>query len=54
VFNPAYAVIGGTLLRVLGFGMIGAVIKSRICAAVRLHNRMREASVSVFLAGLFE
>jgi len=42
---------GGILLRVLGFGMIGVVIKSHICAAVRLHNRMREAWVSVFLAG---
>jgi len=54
VFNPVYAVIGGTHLRMLGFGMIGAVIKSHICAAARLNNRMREASVSVFLAGLFE
>ena len=54
VFNPAYAVIGGTDLRVLGFGMIGAVIKFHICAAARINNRMREASVSVFLAGLFE
>ena len=54
VFNPTYAVIGGTDLRVLGFGMIGAVIKFHICAAARINNRMREASVSVFLAGLFE
>jgi O-antigen/teichoic acid export membrane protein len=54
VFNPAYAAIGGTDLRVLGFGMIGAVIKFHICAAARINNRMREASVSVFLAGLFE
>jgi Na+-driven multidrug efflux pump len=54
VFNPDYAVIGGTDLRVLGFGMIGAVIKFHICAAARINNRMREASASVFLAGLFE
>ena len=54
VFNPTYAAIGGTDLRVLGFGMIGAVIKFHICAAARINNRMREASVSVFLAGLFE
>ena len=54
VFNPAYAAIGGADLRVLGFGMIGAVIKFHICAAARINNRMREASVSVFLAGLCE
>jgi O-antigen/teichoic acid export membrane protein len=54
VFNPDYAVIGGTDLRLLGCGMIGAVIKFHICAAARINNRMREASVSVFLAGLFE
>jgi len=54
VFNPAYAVIGGQHLRILGFGMIGSVIRSHIVAAARLNNRMREASVSIFLAAVFE
>jgi O-antigen/teichoic acid export membrane protein len=54
VFNPAYVEIGDGHLRILGFGMIGSVIKSHIVAAARLNNRMREASVSVFLAALFE
>jgi len=54
VFNPAYAVIGGTHLRILGFGMVGSVIRSHIVAAARLNDRMREASVSVFLAAVFE
>jgi O-antigen/teichoic acid export membrane protein len=54
VFNPTYAMIGGGHLRVLGFGMIGTVIKAHICAAARLNDRMRDASVSVFFAALFE
>ena len=54
LFNPAYTVIGDGHLRVLGFGMVGAVIKMHICAAARINNRMREASVSVFLAAVFE
>ena len=54
VFNPAYAVIGGQHLRILGFGMIGSVIRSHIVAAARLNNRMREASVSIFLGAVLE
>jgi O-antigen/teichoic acid export membrane protein len=54
LFNPAYAVIGGTNLRMLGFGMIGTAIKCHVCAAARLNNRMRETSVSIFLGALFE
>jgi O-antigen/teichoic acid export membrane protein len=54
VFNPTYAVIGDGHLRMLGFGLIGTAIKAHICAAARLNNRMRDASVSVFLAALFE
>jgi hypothetical protein len=30
------------------------VIKAHICAAARLNDRMRDASVSVFFAALFE
>ena len=54
VFNPGYAVIGGKYLRILGFGMIGSVIRSHIVAAARLNNRMRQASVSIFVAAVFE
>jgi O-antigen/teichoic acid export membrane protein len=54
VFNPTYTVIGDGHLRMLGFGMIGLVVKFHIAAAARLDNRMRDASVSVFLAALFE
>jgi O-antigen/teichoic acid export membrane protein len=54
LFNPAFAVIGGEHLRILGFGMIGSVIRSHIVAAARLNNRMREASVSILLAAGFE
>ena len=54
VFNPIYAVIGDGYLRLLGFGLIGTAIKAHICAAARLNNRMRDASLSVFLAALFE
>jgi O-antigen/teichoic acid export membrane protein len=54
LFSPAYAVIGDGNLRVLGFGMIGSVIKAHICAAARINNRMRDASVSVVLAAVFE
>jgi O-antigen/teichoic acid export membrane protein len=54
VFNPAYVIIGDGHLRMLGFGLVGSVIKFHICAAARLQNRMRDASVSMFLAGLFE
>ena len=54
VFNPIYAVVGDGYLRLLGFGLIGTAIKAHICAAARLNNRMRDASLSVFLAALFE
>jgi O-antigen/teichoic acid export membrane protein len=53
VFNRAYVEIADGHLRMLGFGVLGIAIKSHICAAARLNNRMREASVSVFLAALF-
>jgi hypothetical protein len=34
--------------------MIRDAIKFHICAAARLNNRMREASVSAFFTGLFQ
>ena len=54
IFNPAFEEIGDGHLRLLGFGLIGTAIKAHICAAARLNNRMRDASVSVILAALFE
>jgi O-antigen/teichoic acid export membrane protein len=54
VFNPAYAEIGGEHLRLLGFGMFGAVIKFHVCAAARLTNSMRRAAPWFLAAGLFE
>jgi len=54
LFNPLYADIGGSHLRFLGFGMIGAVVKVHICAGARLSNNMRRASLWFSLGGLFE
>ncbi|MGB8277888.1 MAG: oligosaccharide flippase family protein [Methylovirgula sp.] len=54
LFNPAYAEIGGSNLRFLGFGVIGAVVKFHICAGARLTNSMRKASIWFCLGGLAE
>lgn len=54
IFNPVYAEIGQDHLRLLGLGMVGAVIKIHIGAAARLTNSMRRAAVWFCIAGLFE
>lgn len=54
IFNPMYAEIGGTSLNFLGFGLIGLVIKFHVCTVARVQNRMRQASLSFCVGGLFE
>ena len=54
LFNPAFAEIGGSSMRFLGFGLIGSVIKCHICAGARLTNTMLKASVWFSIGGLFE
>src|ERR1051326_6638404 len=54
LFNPAYGPIENGQLCLIGFGMLGAVIKFHVCAAARLANEMRRASSWFFVGGLLE
>jgi len=54
LFNPVYAEIGGTSLQLLGFGLIGLVLKFHVCTGARLRNSMRQASLWFCVGGLFE
>jgi hypothetical protein len=54
LFSPVYAEIGGTSLQLLGFGLIGLVLKFHVCTGARLRNSMREASFWFCAGGLFE
>jgi O-antigen/teichoic acid export membrane protein len=55
IFNPLYVEIEHSYyLGILGFGLIGAVVRYHVAAAARLGNRMRRASAWVCIAGLFE
>jgi O-antigen/teichoic acid export membrane protein len=54
LFNPAYAQIGDSELRFLGFGVIGHAIKSHVGSGARLNNMMRRVSFGFGIAGIFE
>jgi len=54
LFSPEYARIGGDDLRLIGFSLLGSVVKYHVTAAFRLSNRMRQLSFWACLAGLIE
>lgn len=54
IFNPAYAAIGDSHLRFLGFGILGDALKVHVCAAARLNNRMRETSLWIGISSIVE
>ncbi|MDX8493048.1 hypothetical protein RFN29_15845 [Mesorhizobium sp. VK22B] len=54
VFNPAYAEIAGSSLRLLGFSLLGSTLKFHACTLARLGDKMRKASRWFALGGLLE
>jgi O-antigen/teichoic acid export membrane protein len=54
IFNPAYAIIGDSHLRFLGFAILGDALKVHVSAAARLNNRMRQTSVWFTVASIIE
>lgn len=55
LFNPQYVLVEGSYyLGFLGFGLLGSVVRYHVAAAARYGNRMRQVSVWILLAGIFE
>jgi O-antigen/teichoic acid export membrane protein len=54
LFNPAYPEIAGSSLRLLGFGVLGLLVKHHYIAVARIAGRMRGAAVFFALAGVGE
>jgi O-antigen/teichoic acid export membrane protein len=54
LFNPAYPVIAGASLKLLGFGTLGVMLKYHYVVVQRLRYRMLEASMLLGAAGALE
>lgn len=54
LFNPAYPNIAGSSLCLLGFSLVGSVLKFHACALARLGDRMRKASFWFAFGGALE